>query len=113
LDGKVRTLAKTLLIANFIVLIALAGPGSSRELYLVEKRLGIAHVITYSVQAWFVISTVGGCHYFCFDDSIKVRRMASTATDKTRLGALFELDISSHGGVPICVCDRKGGLTPD
>jgi hypothetical protein len=53
-----RALARTLLIANFIVLIALAGPGNSRELYLAGKRLGIAHVITYSVQAWFVVSTI-------------------------------------------------------
>ena len=57
-DGKVRTLARTLLITNFVVLIALVGPGSSRELYLAEKRLGIASVITYSVQAWFIISTI-------------------------------------------------------
>jgi hypothetical protein len=29
------------------------------------------------------------------------------------LGALFELDVSSHGGVPICVYDGNGGLTSD
>ena len=53
-----RTLARGLLGSNFVLLVALMGPGSSRELYLAEKRLGIAHAITHVVQAWFVISTV-------------------------------------------------------
>jgi hypothetical protein len=39
--------------------------------------------------------------------------MAGTATDETRLGALFVLDVSSYGGLPFCVHDGNGGLTPD
>ena len=79
-----RTLARTLLVANFIVLIALAGPGSSRELYLAQKRLGIANAITYSVQAWFVISTVVAAVIFVMMNTSKselVRAQRPTRLD--------------------------------
>jgi|HubBroStandDraft_6_1064221.scaffolds.fasta_scaffold633829_2 hypothetical protein len=53
-----RTLARTLLVTNFVMLVVLAGPGSSRKLYLAQEKLGIAHAVTYAFQFWFVVSTV-------------------------------------------------------
>ena len=47
-----------MLVINFVLLLALIGPGNSRELYLAERRMGLAHFITHSVQLWFVGSTV-------------------------------------------------------
>jgi hypothetical protein len=55
---KLRKLTRTLLIVNFVLLLFLIGPGSSRKLYLAERRLGIAHTITYSLQFWFIASTI-------------------------------------------------------
>jgi hypothetical protein len=55
---KMRRLTRTLLIVNFVVLLLLIGPGGSRKLYLEEKRLGIADIITYSLQFWFIASTL-------------------------------------------------------
>ncbi len=54
---KIRGLTRTLLIVNFVLLLLLIGPGGSRNLYLAEQRLGIAHAITYSLNVWFVAST--------------------------------------------------------
>jgi hypothetical protein len=51
-------LLRVLLFINFAFLLLLIGPGSSRQLYLVERRMGLAHVITRSLQFWFVGSTV-------------------------------------------------------
>src|ERR1700744_916213 len=53
-----RSLARGLLVSNFVLLVALMGPGSSRQLYLELRRLGIAHALTYASQIWFLISTV-------------------------------------------------------
>ena len=56
--GNMRRLIRMFLIGNFILLFALIGPGNNRQLYLAEKRLGIAHIITYTLQFWFIASTV-------------------------------------------------------
>jgi hypothetical protein len=53
-----RSLARGLLCINFVLLVALMGPGSSRQLYLELKKLGVEHAITYASQMWFLISTV-------------------------------------------------------
>lgn len=58
LPAKRPQLLRVLLIINFVVLVALIGPGSSHQLYLAGKRIGIAHLITYSLQGWFIGSTV-------------------------------------------------------
>lgn len=50
--------ARVLLIINFILLLALIGPGSSHQLYLAERRIGIANLIVRSMQLWFVGSTI-------------------------------------------------------
>lgn len=56
--AKGPELLRVLLIINFILLVALIGPGSSRQLYLAAKRVGIAHFITYFLQVWFIGSTI-------------------------------------------------------
>jgi len=55
---KMPRLTRTLLIVNFVLLLLLIGPGGSRKLYLEEQRLGIAHFITYSLNVWFITSTI-------------------------------------------------------
>jgi len=51
-------LARGLLITNFVLLLALIGPGSSHSLYLTERRLGVAHIIVRFLQVWFIASTI-------------------------------------------------------
>jgi len=51
-------LLRILLVINFVLLLALIGPGNSRELYLAERKMGLAQIITQSLQLWFVGSTV-------------------------------------------------------
>jgi hypothetical protein len=55
---QTRKWVRTILIANLVLLAALIGPGSSHKLYLAERRLRVAYVIDYSLQFWFVASTV-------------------------------------------------------
>ena len=52
-----RKLARILLVINFVLLIALAGPGSSRQLYLAEEKADIAHTVTFAIQFWFIAAT--------------------------------------------------------
>jgi len=51
-------LARVLLVINFVLLLALIGPGNSHQLYLAERKMGIAHLIVRFAQFWFVGSTV-------------------------------------------------------
>jgi hypothetical protein len=51
-------LLRVLVFINFVLLVALIGPGNSRQLYLAERRTGLAHIIVHSLQVWFVGSTV-------------------------------------------------------
>jgi hypothetical protein len=51
-------LLRVLLLINFAFLLLLIGPGSSHQLYLVERRMGLANIITHSFQFWFVGSTI-------------------------------------------------------
>src|ERR1700733_844093 len=53
-----RRLTRALLIVNFVLLLLLISLGSSHELYLAERRLGIADVITYSLNIWFIAATL-------------------------------------------------------
>jgi hypothetical protein len=55
---KIRTLTRALLIANFVLLILVFGPGSSRKLYLAGERFGVNHIIAHSLQFWFIGSTI-------------------------------------------------------
>lgn len=55
--GKARGLMRSLLIANFLLMFLLTGPGNSRKLYLAQRRLGIANIITCTLQFWFIAST--------------------------------------------------------
>lgn len=55
---KSPKVVRVLIIINFFLLLALIGPGSSRQLYLAAKRVGIAHFITYFLQVWFIGSTI-------------------------------------------------------
>jgi len=43
---------------NFVVLLALIGPGSSHELDLKLRRLGVEAIIGRGVQFWLVASTI-------------------------------------------------------
>ena len=52
-----RTLLRVLLISNFIVLFVLIGPGSSHQLYLKTRALGLAHIIVKAVQLWVLAAT--------------------------------------------------------
>jgi len=51
-------LIRVLLLINFALVLALIGPGNSRQLYLAERRMGMAHIVTHSLQFWFIGSTV-------------------------------------------------------
>jgi hypothetical protein len=51
-------LIRVLLMINFALLLALIGPGNNRRLYLAGRRMGIAHIVTHSLQFWFIGSTV-------------------------------------------------------
>jgi hypothetical protein len=52
------------LTINFILLLALIGPGSSHKLDLALRRAGLANAITLALQAWFVGSTVFATAFF-------------------------------------------------
>jgi hypothetical protein len=51
-------LVRVLLIINFVVLLALIGPGSSHELDLKLRRLGIHDILGRGVQVWIAVSTI-------------------------------------------------------
>lgn len=51
-------LIRMVLIANFVVLLALIGPGMSHELDLALRRAGVEDLIGRSLQAWIVGSTI-------------------------------------------------------
>lgn len=51
-------LFRVVLAVNFIGLLLLVGPGNSHSLYVAEKRMGIAEVVTGAVQFRFVSATV-------------------------------------------------------
>lgn len=51
-------LLRVLVFINFVLLVALIGPGNSRQLYLGLRRMGRAHIIVHSLQVWFVGLTV-------------------------------------------------------
>lgn len=51
-------LLRILLLINFALLLVLIGPGNNRQLYLAERRAGVAHIVTHSLQFWFIGSTV-------------------------------------------------------
>lgn len=55
---------RVLLVFNFVVFIALIGPGNSRQLYLAEKKMGIANLIVTFLQFWFVGSTIIATMFF-------------------------------------------------
>jgi len=83
---KMRRLTRALLIANFVLLLLLIGPGSSRSLYLAEKRLGIDNFITYSTQFWFITSTILSVVLFVwilFSKSERCRAQRPTGLDWT------------------------------
>lgn len=52
------SLARFIMIVNFVLLLALIGPGTSHSLELALRRAGIADLITLSVQVWFIGSTI-------------------------------------------------------
>jgi hypothetical protein len=55
---KGLNLFRFVLIANFIVMACLIGPGSSHAFYVDLKRSGLAVAFVTSVQVWLVGSTV-------------------------------------------------------
>ena len=57
-QSAVVKLIRIPLIINFVLLLALLGPGSSRELYTAIKRSGITAPITLALQIWFIGSTL-------------------------------------------------------
>jgi hypothetical protein len=58
ITGSSRVVLRTILIVNFALLAILAGPGNNRQLYLAEKRLGVAEIIVHSLQFWFLGATI-------------------------------------------------------
>jgi hypothetical protein len=46
------------LVINFVLLLALVGPGSSHELYSAGKRVGVTGPLTLAFQVWVVGSTL-------------------------------------------------------
>ena len=56
--SKGPRLVRTLLIVNFSLFILAIGPGTSHQLDLDLRRLGIAELIGRSVQVWAVGSTL-------------------------------------------------------
>ena len=51
-------LLRLTLATNFILLVGLVGPGSSHDLDLKLRRLGVENIIVRIVQFWFVGATV-------------------------------------------------------
>lgn len=51
-------LIRIILIVNFLILLAMVGPGRSRELDLALRRAGIEDLIGRSMQVWIVGSTI-------------------------------------------------------
>lgn len=56
--NEMAKLTRIPLIINFVLLLALLGPGSSHELYAAEKRAGITGPIALAFQIWVVGSTL-------------------------------------------------------
>jgi hypothetical protein len=46
------------IIINFVLLVALIGPGSNRAFYFASKKAGVAASITLALQIWFVASSL-------------------------------------------------------
>ena len=57
-NARMTKLVRVLLASNFVVLLALIGPGSSHELYVKMRRVGVAHIIVGAVQIWVVAATM-------------------------------------------------------
>jgi hypothetical protein len=55
---KVAKLIRIPLTINFVLLLALIGPGRSHALYIALKKAGVAAPITLALQVWVVGSTV-------------------------------------------------------
>lgn len=51
-------LGRAIILVNFILMLALAGPGSSHQVDLVLRRAGVANLITLALQVWFIGSTL-------------------------------------------------------
>jgi hypothetical protein len=49
---------RVIVIINFVLMLALIGPGSSHKLDLALRRAGLANLITLSLQVWVVGSTI-------------------------------------------------------
>jgi len=49
---------RIILVVNFVLILALIGPGSGHKLDLALRRAGLARIISSSLQIWFVGSTI-------------------------------------------------------
>ena len=51
-------LVRVPIVINFVLLLLLIGHGSSRKLYLVSNRAGVADLTVHALQIWVVGATV-------------------------------------------------------
>ena len=93
-----RTILRVLLISNFIVLFAVIGPGSSHQLYLETRALGLAHVIVKAVQLWVLAATGGTTILFI------VMVFSKTETSRPRKPTKLDWSLFLGWWVVIAMC---------
>ena len=69
-------LIRSILILNFILLLLLLGPGSSHELDLKLRRLGVENTIVWSIQFCFVAGTILATALFILAYTSKLKLQA-------------------------------------
>jgi hypothetical protein len=82
-------LVRIILIANFLILLALAGPGRSRELDLALRRAGIEDLIGRSMQVWIVGSTMFSTSLFAWILSKKKKVPPGAPTARIKVEGLL------------------------
>jgi hypothetical protein len=81
---KGARLIRILIGVNFVLMLALIGPGRSHELDLVLRRIGLEDLIGRSLQVWIVGSTILTTALFA-GIAWKKRRMKPSETPLPRI----------------------------
>jgi hypothetical protein len=107
--AKGTQLIRVLLLTNFALLLTLIGPGNNRQLYLAEKRMGIAHIVTHSLQLWFIGSTAVVAVLFP-NAGFEAKSAPIIESHNVGLGAVFGLVVCGCAFLHVCVHDGDGRL---
>jgi hypothetical protein len=73
------------LIINFLLMLALIGPGSSHTLDLALRKAGIENAITLAVQGWMIGSTLFATGFFVWRLVRKSHAIVDQPTRPTKL----------------------------